>query len=216
MSPKITQAQRESKRRKILEAAKRAFIRQGYQITTMKDIVKESGLSHGGVYLYFSSTEEMLLDIIDELDRENDQQIEELLAQYPTVTLAVDALFGHLQAELEDIQKGIIPALYEAMMSEWRKMTYVDLMNSRYEKAIERNVHLLQEGVNRGEFRPLLPVDTLARVFITINDGLMVEAIQFGPERARTAIQINAFRQTFKHLLGIREEAVSEQKNDVD
>ncbi len=203
MSPRITEAQRESKRKEIVEAAMRVFIRRGYQTTTMKDVVEESGLSRGGVYLYFSSTEEMLLAIIEDIDRENDRQMEELLAQHPTVSSAVDALFDHMLAKLADIQQGIIPALYEAMMSEWRKMTYEDRMNGRYAHAVGRYVHLLQEGVNRGEFSPYLPVDTLAHMLITINDGLVVEAIQFGGHQARVEEQIDAFRKTFKHLLGI-------------
>lgn len=210
MSPKVTDQYRESKRQQILEAAQRVFIRLGYQAATMKDVVEESGLSRGGVYLYFSSTEEMLLALIEEIDRGNDSQVEELLAQYPTVWEALAALFDHLQSELEHVTEGMIPVLYEAMMAGWRKMTYADLMNVRYEAAVRRIVQMLQAGVERGEFRPLVPLDTISRMFLTLNDGIMVEATQFGAERARTAEQISAFKQAFGGLLGFREGGASE------
>ncbi len=206
MSPRVTQEHKESKRQEILQAAKRVFIRQGYLTATMKDVVEESGLSRGGVYLYFSSTEEMLLALIEEIDRDNDLQVEELLAAYPTVWAALDALFEHLQSELVHVGEGMIPVLYEALIAGWRNRTYAELMNGRYAKAADRIVQMLQAGVDRGEFRPLVPLDTIARLFLTFNDGIMVEATQFGAQRARTAEQIEAIRQSFRYLLGIREE----------
>lgn len=205
MSPRVSEEYRESKRQQILEAAVRVFIRQGFQTATMKDVVEESGLSRGGVYLYFSSTEEMLLALMEEIDRGNDSQVDELLAQYPTVWEALAALFDHLQSELVHVTEGMIPVLYEAMMAGWRKMAYADLMNVRYEAAVKRIVHMLQTGVDRGEFHPLVPLDTISRMFLTLNDGIMVEATQFGAERARTAEQIEAFKQAFGRLLGVRE-----------
>lgn len=210
MSPKITEAHRESKRKEILDAAVRVFIRQGYRNTTMKDVVEESGLSRGGVYLYFSSTEEMLLAVIEDIDRENDKQIDELLAQYPTVWMGLSALFDHLQEELLHIEEGLIPVLYEAMMAGWRKKTYEDLLNVRYAIALDRIAAMLQRGVNRGEFQPIVPLETIARMFITINDGIMVGATQFGTERMQIAEQVAAIRQSFAHLLGVREEVESE------
>ncbi|TVX99760.1 TetR family transcriptional regulator [Cohnella terricola] len=212
MSPKITETHRENKRKEILEAAKRVFIRQGYLASTMKDVVEESGLSRGGVYLYFSSTEEMLLDMFQEGDHANDVQVEDLLTSFPTVWTALNALFDHLQEELLHVGESLIPVLYEALMAGWRKLTYADLMNVRYANAVVRIAEMLQEGIRRGEFRPLVDVDTMARMFITLNDGIMVEAIQFGAEHARTKKQIDAFRQAFKHLLGITEEETPNER----
>ena len=96
------------------------------------------------------------------------------------------------------------------MMAGWRNRTYADLMNVRYEAAVKRIVQMLQAGVDRGELRPLVPMDTISRMFLTLHDGIMVEATQFGAERARTAEQIGAFKQAFGRLLGVREEGASE------
>jgi len=206
MSPKITQAQRDHKRKEILEAAMRVFTRQGYQATTMKDIVEESGLSRGGVYLYFTSTKEMLIEIIEDMDRESYDQLDQLLTHYPSVWSAINALFDQAELEIKNFETGLIPALYEALMFGWRNKTYEDLNNARYERTIARIVDLLQAGVERGEFRPLQPLETIASMIATFNDGIMIHAMQLGPERSRTPEQIQAYKQVFKHLLGVQEE----------
>lgn len=65
MSPKVTKEHKDKRQAEILEAAKTVFKRKGFELTTMKDVVEESGFSRGGVYLYFSSTEEMFRRIIE-------------------------------------------------------------------------------------------------------------------------------------------------------
>ncbi|MDR2997131.1 MAG: TetR/AcrR family transcriptional regulator; helix-turn-helix transcriptional regulator [Microbacterium sp.] len=58
--PKISDSRREERRRSILEAALRCFIRTGYQQTSMADIIAESGLSTGAIYSYFPSKRELI------------------------------------------------------------------------------------------------------------------------------------------------------------
>ena len=47
------------KKKLILETARTVFSLKGYRGVTMKDIVEACGISRGGLYLYFSSTEEI-------------------------------------------------------------------------------------------------------------------------------------------------------------
>lgn len=58
--PKISQAQRDARQRQILDAALACFSENGFHQTGMADIVKRSGLSHGAVYLYFQSKDDII------------------------------------------------------------------------------------------------------------------------------------------------------------
>ncbi len=53
----------ERKKKLIRETAREVFIRKGFKDVTMKDIAQTAGISRGGLYLYYSSTEELLLDV---------------------------------------------------------------------------------------------------------------------------------------------------------
>ncbi len=52
------------KRQGIMESAIAVFSRKGYHGATMEDVATEAGLGKGTLYLYFSSKEELLRDIL--------------------------------------------------------------------------------------------------------------------------------------------------------
>jgi AcrR family transcriptional regulator len=61
--PKVTEEYREARRAQILAAARRCFLRKGFQETSMAEILAEAGVSSGALYNYFSSKEEMIVAI---------------------------------------------------------------------------------------------------------------------------------------------------------
>ena len=52
------------RKREIREAAKKCFLNKGFQNTTMEDVITEIGMSRGGVYHHYASTNEMLKDLM--------------------------------------------------------------------------------------------------------------------------------------------------------
>ncbi len=57
--PKVTDEHRATRRDEILDAAIRCFAAQGFQATTMADIISASGLSAGAIYSYFAGKQEL-------------------------------------------------------------------------------------------------------------------------------------------------------------
>ncbi len=51
--PRVSEQHRAARRRQILDAAGRCFMRNGFHATSMQDVFRESGLSAGAVYRYF-------------------------------------------------------------------------------------------------------------------------------------------------------------------
>ena len=60
----ILDKQKDAKK-KILDSAFNVFVSNGYNDTTMSHIVKESGLSKGAIYHYYSSKKELFASLID-------------------------------------------------------------------------------------------------------------------------------------------------------
>lgn len=52
------------RKKEIREAAKKCFLTKGFQSTTMEDVITEIGMSRGGVYHHYASTNEMLKDLM--------------------------------------------------------------------------------------------------------------------------------------------------------
>src|ERR1700689_2931357 len=77
--PKITEAQRETRRQQILQAALTCFSRDGLHATTTADIVRESGVSQGTLYLYFATKDDIVVALAD--DRHQGEAFLNALAQ---------------------------------------------------------------------------------------------------------------------------------------
>ena len=58
--PRVTADHLEARRAEILRAALRCFARDGFHTTSVRDVVRESGLSAGAVYSYFPSKAELV------------------------------------------------------------------------------------------------------------------------------------------------------------
>jgi len=56
---------KEASHERIVDAAARAIRRSGYGGTSVADIMKEAGLTHGGFYAHFASREAMLAEAAD-------------------------------------------------------------------------------------------------------------------------------------------------------
>jgi TetR/AcrR family transcriptional repressor of nem operon len=70
----MTRAARKSKEathERIVETAARAIRRSGYNGTSVADIMKEAGLTHGGFYAHFASREAMLAEAADRAGAES-------------------------------------------------------------------------------------------------------------------------------------------------
>ncbi|HAG62850.1 AcrR family transcriptional regulator [Kocuria rhizophila] len=60
--PKVTEEHREQMRRRIQDAALACIGRKGFSAVSMADIIAESGLSAGAVYVYYRGKDDLFLD----------------------------------------------------------------------------------------------------------------------------------------------------------
>lgn len=191
MSPKVSDFYKQQKKEQILEAAKRAFIRKGYALTTMKDIIEESGYSRGGVYLYFSSPEEMFLEIIKVNDDIFISMVKRLSINSRPVWEAILELADNLKHELLGLQNGIGPVIYEYFMTSKRNDIVQNLLNKRFAAALECLMILIDTGIKRSEFKPVFPPEEISLFLLTYLDGLEMNIINHGNDKMRLDSQMN-------------------------
>lgn len=65
-SPTPSQIKREEARKKIMAAALKLFYTKGYENTTTRDIVKETGILNGSLYNRFKNKDEILFSIVSD------------------------------------------------------------------------------------------------------------------------------------------------------
>ncbi|MBW4628154.1 MAG: TetR/AcrR family transcriptional regulator [Brasilonema octagenarum HA4186-MV1] len=118
--PKISEEQRQARRDQILAAVWRCFIRKGVHGTSMEDIIRESGLSAGAVYLYFTGKQELILAAISTYMGQLRGLLhavlmqEETLAPLPFVHEMVSAFTKHTKRQGIDLNSVILMGWSEA------------------------------------------------------------------------------------------------------
>jgi AcrR family transcriptional regulator len=173
--PKITEAQKESRRRQILDAALRCFSRDGFHATTTADIVRESGVSQGTLYLYFATKEDLIVALAD--DRHQ-----------------AEAMVNALAESEEDPAKGVAllleiygGSLADPMRSEMRRVGVQGWAEALRNDAIHASVtsgltavrreimRLVARGQKRGQFRADADPEAVARLLIAVFQGLILQ-----------------------------------------
>jgi len=178
--PKITDLQRETRRQQILDAARRCFSRDGFHNTTTADIVRESGVSQGTLYLYFTTKDDIILALSD--DRHQAEAFVSALAkseQDPIEGLAVllelhgDSLVD--QQRLDARRVGV-----QGWGEALRNPVVHDSISQNIASVRQEIASLIARGQAAGQIRAEVDPLAVARVLIAIFQGLTLSATLHG------------------------------------
>ncbi|HEX4182863.1 MAG TPA: TetR/AcrR family transcriptional regulator [Caulobacteraceae bacterium] len=173
--PKISEAKRETRRQQILDAALRCFARDGFHNTTTADIVRESGVSQGALYLYFENKDDIIVALAD--DRHQSEAIITALAQSEQDPirglLSLIELYGSGLSDAARIQarRVGIQGWAEALRSPRIRDSVVGGLSS-VRAAI---VRLIERGQHTGQIRPEVDPEALSRVLVAMFQGLVLQ-----------------------------------------
>ncbi|WP_425802399.1 TetR/AcrR family transcriptional regulator [Desulfitobacterium sp. Sab5] len=204
MAPKVSLEHKERKRQEILQAALRVFREKGFEPTTMQDIVIEAGISRGGLYSYFSSTEEIFLTLVKQFDDLRLNALDELCRMYGSGWEAFDAFLKGLENGLIGIASTPTPVMFEYSVISWRKKD-VKLEMMGYQDWIKHFTAFLETGVRNGEFHPEMPLNLIAQILLSFINGISFTVIEYGPEEVDVTGQIQGLREMFKKILQYKE-----------
>ncbi len=166
--PRLKPATQAARRERILDAAEQCFARTGFHRTTMHDICREAGISAGALYVYFPSKEALIAGI-SERDRAEFAQRLAMLAEAPDFLQALSAL-GEQYFVDEPAHKRLM--CVEIGIESTRNPQVGEIFRSVDGYVLAGFEKLFQRLKDEGRIAPSLDIPTLARVFITIGDGL--------------------------------------------
>ena len=97
--PNARTAAKEASHERIVSAAARAIRRSGYDGTSVADIMKEAGLTHGAFYAHFASREAMLAEAADRAGAESVAASARVMATMPPEKALASLLRAYLSKE---------------------------------------------------------------------------------------------------------------------
>jgi AcrR family transcriptional regulator len=188
--PKISQAKRDARQQQILDAALACFSENGFHQTGMADIVRHSGLSHGAVYLYFQSKD----DLIEALAVDRHRQ-EALL----------NAATAHADDPMEGLRalvRGYAQALTDPHGEPMRRVGVNGwaeaLRNERVRAGVIEGIDvprsviagLVQRAQRKGLISGGLSADAIARTLIAMFQGFVLQAAWKQPLDADACVAV--------------------------
>lgn len=152
----------------IISIAKKMFCEKGYSSITMSDLCEATALSRGGLYRYFSSTEEIFIAML-ELDKDDWQaEMDKAMQKGVSAKQMMTYYLNQIRVGIVNGVGGLSLATYDFIRN---KKSTNDFLDERYDVAIYMMKSLLQYGQQRGEFK-LFDVQTEAEHLVIFLEGL--------------------------------------------
>jgi len=179
--PRISAAHEQQVRDRIINAAVTVFSEKGYHRATISDVVRRSGLSVGAIYTHFRNKEELFLQSCDLI---SGQGLDQLAARLAPLATSVERLRAAVAYYVETIdefedapgQVGLVRAWAEAGEEPGVR----EMLVRRRERLVGAAQLLLREAIARGELPSWVDVEALARGFMALLDGLLLQRIEAG------------------------------------
>ena len=184
-------------KKKIVSAAWKLFYEQGYDNTTVDDIVEESGTSKGSFYHYFEGKDALL----GSLSVLFDEKYEELRPRIDPEADAVETLV-FLNRELfnmidNSVSLELLARLFSSQLVTRGEKHLLD-RNRTYFKLLYQ---IIRDGQSRGQLRTDMAANEIAKAYAMFERGMMYDWCLCGGEYALgrySALMMPMFLQGFR------------------
>lgn len=105
------------KRKHILNCAEQIFIRYGFNRVTMKNIIEECKISRGGIYLYFSSVDEIFVVVVKRHNKAKLDNIKASIEKSQNFDQLIDDFLADQKERLLNMDKSLFAAMIEFCFS---------------------------------------------------------------------------------------------------
>lgn len=167
--------QRKTKEGMILDSARLVFCRKGYLDVTMKDIIEECGISRGGIYLYFSSVEEIYRAVVARRNKSKFEAIRKSIEEDVEFFSLLDSYFETQKDRLLHMENSLLRSMYEYLFSRTGGKDQ-EFRSSQLENIRSSVLEILRLGVHQNVIQDN-NIAALASNFMFVIEGLSVLAL---------------------------------------
>lgn len=173
--PKVSREHQEDRKSQIIDAARRCFARKGFHQASMQDIVAESGLSPGAIYLYFRSKDEIIRATAD-IRHENERR---LFAEILSGCGAHTALSRIARHFFDSLKRPDVREERRLDVQLWGEAMVNPAVRAVEAEGVAETARVLAEAARsfqaQGGLAPELPPENVARVMLALFQGFVLQ-----------------------------------------
>ncbi|MFJ7731084.1 TetR/AcrR family transcriptional regulator [Lysinibacillus sp. NPDC097231] len=183
--PKVSHEYVLEKKKKILEAAIEVCKVKPLFDITMRDIIKASGVSQGGIYRYYSDLDEILVDVINQVNANADykQIIDEIISTSNSPTKTIIKLFTFLGEYIKENVSTVGKIQFELTIlcannpDRQKKILSNIVENESGQYLMQQIFHSIHEGITSGYFQLEISIEELSTFMMTSIDGIVRDVV---------------------------------------
>lgn len=163
----------EERREQILNAAAVVFAQRGFHAARMDDVAAEAGVSKGTLYWYFEGKDDLIQSLLDRMLAQELAQAETFLEMDITARAKLDRL---MDLVIEDVvrMKPLMPILFEFFSLMMRRNKVKQVLGGYYRSYLEALTPIIEQGVERGEFLSVDPLDIAIAIGTTVEGTIFL------------------------------------------
>ncbi len=166
------------KKQYILNTARSVFVEKGFKNVTMKDIVEACEISRGGLYLYFDSTEQILMEILQMEAQETDDVFTDHISEEDTAADILTLFLKEQKKELLQKKNNLTVAVYEYFFAH-KSTDKNNMLHKQFDAGVRVLEKLIQAGIASGEFYCEDPRGAATNIMYVL-EGMKINAQTFG------------------------------------
>ena len=177
-----------ARRDEILQAAEICFARQGFHQTTIRDVIRESGLSAGCIYGHFATKE----DLIEAISERRHARETALLASRDEGMDPIATLRAIARDFLMDLQKEEGLRTRQVGLQLWAEALRNEAIHDQVVSGVHAGIpmisKLLQRGQRLGVVSKKIDPPTIARTIIAMFQGIVLLRVWGEPLKVPSAL----------------------------
>ncbi len=171
---------------KILAAARRLFVQQGYTATSMRQVAESAGIGKATIYHHFPDKQSIVMALLQRNNTRTEEVIKLVRAESNPrrqIQVAAEASINFLYESVDILQiaRREVPGGRDQTLGGYATF---------FQEYMAMLTDAIQRGIEQGIFRPVNPTDS-ARVLMTMIQGTFSMAYLIN-ERAQTSQQAAA------------------------
>lgn len=167
----MRQEDRANLKQEILDAAWELFDKNGYEKTTVNDIIKKANTSKGGFYYYFKAKEELLNSLYAIFDREYEKIYESMDKNLDSM-MQLKLLSQYVAYFIEaNVSPALLAEMYRSQLLQKQQESFWG--EERYYMHLVKKI--VKEGQEKGEIRDDIPAEELAHHVMSLERGIFVD-----------------------------------------
>ena len=181
--PRVSEEYLQNKKKEIVDAAYRVCVRKPITSMEMKDVIAETGFSHGVVYRYYKDLDDVLADLVVRINSEHriDGKVDEILKKYgddhdKAIHEICKMLAAYMRNVGVDLMRVSIYCDVLAMSEPERVLKVADRIESEARSPLVYLVaalgSYLANIVEAKGFKPVKTIDEILQFFIASFQGI--------------------------------------------